>query len=121
MTKEKTVKKTNKKVGRNIVLVGIVAATAAASYFLYGPKGKENKEKLKGWMLKMKGEILEKLESLKEINKENYDKIINQVTEKYKKAKNISEKEVEQLAKKLKSYWSNIEKSKSPKKKATKK
>lgn len=124
MAKKKVTKKeaTIKKVGKDITIVGLVAATSVAGYFLYGPKGGKNRKKLKGWMLKMKGEVLEKVESLKEVNKDIYEEIVDQVTDKYKKAKDISEKEVEELSKKFKSYWSSIQKSNAPKKKpATKK
>ncbi len=120
MANKKVTKKesTIKKVGKDVAIVGLVAATVATGYFLYGPKGDKNRKKLKGWMLKMKGEVLEKVESLKEVNKDIYEEIVNQVTDKYKKAKNISEKEVEELSKKLKGHWSSIQKSSALKKKA---
>jgi len=101
-----------KKTKRGLAIAGLAAATIAAGYFLYGPKGAENRKKLRGWSIKMKGEVLEKVEKLKEVNKENYEKIVDQVTEKYKKIKEISQEEVEALSKKLKSYWTKIEKSK---------
>lgn len=121
MPKKKAVKKETvaKKVGKDVAIVGLVAAAAAVGYFLYGPKGEKNRKKLKGWMLKMKGEVLEKVESLKEVNKEAYEKIVDQVGEKYKKLKDISEDEVESLSKKLKSHWAGIQKDNAPKKRVT--
>lgn len=119
MPKKKAVKKKTvaKKVGKDVAIVGMVAAAAAVGYFLYGPKGAKNRKKIKGWMLKMKGEVLEKVESLKEVNKEAYEKIVDQVGDKYKKLKDISDEEVEALSKKLKSHWSGIQKDNAPKKK----
>ena len=47
------------------IVVGVaagVAAIAAAGYFLFGPNGKNNRKVIKGWTVKMKGEVLEKIE-----------------------------------------------------------
>ncbi len=122
MPKKKVAEKKSvaKKVGKDVAIVGLVAAAAAVGYFLYGPKGEKNRKKLKGWMLKMKGEVLEKVEALKEVNKETYEKVVDQVSEKYKKLKDISEEEVEAISKRLKGHWSSIQKEKGPKKAAPK-
>jgi hypothetical protein len=41
-----------------------VAAAALGAYFLYGSKdAKKNRAKVKGWMLKARGEVLEQLEN----------------------------------------------------------
>ena len=62
-------KKTNKKGLSAGAVVGIgatVAALGAAAYVLFGPEGKKNKKIIRGWAVKMKGEIIEKLEEAKE-------------------------------------------------------
>jgi len=113
----KNLKDVTKKVGVGAVVAGLTAATVAVSYFLYGPKGEKNRKKLKGWMLKMKGEVLQKMEDLKEVNKETYEKLVDTIGEKYKNFKETKTEDVEELVKKLKSHWPKIEKDISPKKK----
>lgn len=89
------------------VAVGLAALTAAG-YFVFGPNGKNNRKQIKGWSLKMKGEILEKLEKLKEVTPEVYNTIIDEVSAKYGKLKNISEEEVAAIALDLKKHWRAI-------------
>ena len=60
--------------------------------------------------MKAKGEVLEKLELAKEINEEVYQRIVDEVTAKYKTAQNVIPEEVEALSKELKSYWKQIQK-----------
>ena len=40
---------------------GIVALSAAA-YLIFGPEGKKHRKDLKSWMVKMKAEVMEKME-----------------------------------------------------------
>lgn len=88
-----------------------VVAAAAGVYFLYGSKGAaKNRKKVKGWMLKAKGEVLEKLENLKEVNEEIYHKVIKQVSDKYQAAKSIDKKDVQEFVRELKSHWKSIAK-----------
>jgi DNA-binding transcriptional ArsR family regulator len=56
----------------------------------------------------MKGEILEKLEKLKDVTPEMYNTIIDEVSAKYGKLKNISEEEVAAIAVDLKKHWRAI-------------
>lgn len=100
-----------------------IAGLAAAGYFLYGKDGAKNRKKVKGWMLKAKGEVLEGVEKLKDVTEEEYALIINKVGEKYKKVKNIDPAEVEAMMKELQGHWKNIKKSiaPAPKKKVAKK
>jgi len=102
-------------------LVALAAATAAGAYFLYGSKNaSKNRKKIKGWTLKAKGEVLEKMEAMKNIDEANYKRIVDTVATKYKKLKTVSTKEAESLAKELKAQWKEIHKEVSPKKKAEK-
>jgi DNA-binding transcriptional ArsR family regulator len=89
------------------VAVGLAALTAAG-YFVFGPNGKNNRKQIKGWSLKMKGEILERLEKLKDVTPEVYNAIIDEVSAKYGKLKNISEEEVAAIATDLKKHWRAI-------------
>lgn len=88
---------------------GIVALTAAAvAYFLTGPNGKKHRTMLKGWMIKMKGEIVEKLENVKEITEPIFNKIVDEVARKYKKIKNIDAHDLEQAIEEIKSHWKSL-------------
>jgi len=96
--------------------VGIAAATAAA-YLLFGPDGKKNRKIIKGWSVKMKGEIIEKFEKAKELTEPVYHQIVDEVSEKYSKLKSIDKEDLESVVEELKSNWKKIVKDAKPKKK----
>jgi gas vesicle protein len=101
--------------------VGIAAASVAA-YLLFGPEGKTNRKKISGWSIKMKGEIIEKFEKVKEVTEPIYHEIVDEVSEKYSKLKNIDKEELEAVVEDLRKNWKNIVKEAKPKpKKITKK
>lgn len=112
-------------VGKIVALGAGMAALATASYYFFGPEGKKNRDNLKSWMIKMKGEIIEKIESAKEVSEEVYAKIVDTVAKKYAKAGKVSESEITAFAELLKSQWKGISKAytkaTNPKKVATKK
>ncbi len=91
--------------------IGALAALSAGAYFLYGTKeGAKKRVKIKGWMLKAKGEVLEKMEALKEVNEETYNKVLSTVMKKYEGLKNIDQAEVALMMTDLKKHWSSIKK-----------
>ncbi len=99
-----------KEVLTGVALAAVVAA-AAGAYFLYGSKkAKQHRKQVKGWMLKARGEVLEKLEKLKEVNEEIYQKVVNEVSNKYEALKSIDKEDVMEFAKELKSHWKSIAK-----------
>ena len=113
-------KKVNNKglTGGEMVGIGAtVAALGAAAYVLFGPEAKKNKKAIKGWAVKMKGEIIEKLEEAKEVSEPTYHKIIDSVHAKYSKIKKIDPKELELMVGDIKKHWKAIVKDYSPKKK----
>lgn len=89
--------------------VGIAALAAAATYFL-GEDGEANREKVRGWALKFKGEVLERMEGLKDINKDSYHKVVDNVAKRYKRVKKASQPEIKKLQKDLKGAWKSIAK-----------
>lgn len=92
-------------------ILGVAAATAAGAYFLYGTKdGKKMKKQIRGWALKAKGEVLEKVEKLKEVNEDAYHQVIDGVLKRYQKIKGVDTAELMEIAKELKGHWSNIKK-----------
>ena len=87
-----------------------VVALAAASYYFFGPEGKKNRNSLKGWMIKMKGDIIEKIEGAGDLTEDLYNKIVDTVAAKYVKAGKVSEMELRMFADMLKSQWKGIAK-----------
>ncbi len=100
--------------------VASVAALSAAAYVLFGPDAKKNRKAIKGWAIKMKGEIIEKLEEAKDITEPVYHNIIDKVSAKYAKAKNIDQAELESLVTDVRKHWKTMTKSSKPKAKAKK-
>ncbi len=119
MAKTKTTTGVGAVVGAGLAAV---AAFAAAGYFLYGKDGAKNRKKVRGWMLKAKGEVLEGVEKLKDVTEEQYAAIVDKVSAKYAGLKNIDPSELEAMVRELRGHWKNIKKSitPAPKKKAKK-
>ena len=90
--------------------IAALAAAAAGAYYLYGSdKSAKNRKHIKSWMLKMKAEVMDKIENVKDLSKEAYDKTIDEVSKKYSQLKDIDQKELMRLAKRMKSHWKEIE------------
>jgi hypothetical protein len=91
--------------------IGMLAALSAGAYYLYGTKeGAKKRLKMRGWMLKAKGEMMEKMENLKEVNEKNYNNLVETVMKKYQNIKNIDPKEVDEMVGDMKKHWKNIKK-----------
>lgn len=117
-------KTTNKKVLGAKTVIGIgagVAALSAAAYVLFGPNGKKNRKIIRGWSVKMKGEIIEKFENAKEITEPVYHQIIDSVQEKYSKLKNVDQEELVAVVNEIKKHWKSIKKEAMGKKSKTSK
>jgi len=100
-------KKNSKLIGAGI---GLAAVAAAGAYFLYGERGAKNREKISGWTLRMKGEVLEKVEALKAIDRETYTELVDKVAARYSKLEKVSAAELRRLTVELKNAWSHISK-----------
>ncbi|HAH33104.1 MAG TPA: hypothetical protein DCL44_12400 [Elusimicrobia bacterium] len=98
-------KKSEKLIGAGIVLAAIAAAGA---YFLTGKRGQKNKKKIAAWTLKMKGEILEKMKELKEVNKEAYYNLVEEAAARYERIEKVGAAEIKHLKKELKGAWAHI-------------
>jgi hypothetical protein len=102
--------KTSKKVGIGMGLAAAAAAAAAGAYFLYGKNGPKNRKAVKGWMLKARGEVMEKMERLEKVSESKYREIVDTVIRGYKSAKKASPAELAAAAAELKSHWNSIKK-----------
>lgn len=92
-------------VGKAVAVGAGVAALSAAAYLLFGPEGKKHRKDLKSWMLKMQGEVMEKMEKAKELTAPAYEAMVDQVGKKYASLKTVSAEEVAAEIAKLKKNW----------------
>ncbi len=93
------------------IIGGLAAATAAGIYFLNHNKGAQKKMKnIRGWVIKAKGEVLEKVERLKEVNEDLYNRAVDAVMSRYKKISTVDGTELAAVTAELKSHWKNIAK-----------
>ncbi len=100
---------TMKKVAIATGVTGLLVAATLGTHFLFNTKkGKQSLKHIKSWAFKMKAEVLEKLERAKEVNEEIYGKIVDELTEKYKKVKGMTVEEVQELAQELKTQWRKV-------------
>lgn len=107
------VKKIEKKGLEAKTIAGIgagVAALSAAAYVLFGPDGKKNRKIIRGWTVKMKGEIIEKFENAKEITEPIYHEIVENVQAKYAKLKNVDPEELIRVVGEIKKHWKALKK-----------
>lgn len=106
---------------------GLAAASLAAiagGYLLYGAKdAAKNRKKVKGWMLKAKGEILEKIENAKEMSEDKYNEAVEMVSKKYAAMKQVDAADLAELVNDAKKHWKVMHKhlTGGPKKKTAKK
>lgn len=110
-----------KNIGKAVAVGAGIAALSAAAYVLFGPEGKKNRKAIRGWAIKMKGEVIEKLENAKEITEPIYHDIVNKVSEKYAKVKSVNPEELAKAVEDLRKQWKNMVRDAKPKKKVAKK
>jgi hypothetical protein len=84
---EVIMKKSGKVLGTAVALTAIAAA---ATYFLTGKRGQENREKISAWTLKMKGEVLQEMKKMKEMSNEGYVEAVDEVVARYGKLGRVS-------------------------------
>ena len=99
--------KSKKVIGAGIALAAIAAA---ATYFLTGKRGVENRAKIEAWTLKMKGEVLEKMKKMKEMNKEAYYELVDEVAVRYARVGRVGAAEMKHMTEELKGAWAHISK-----------
>ncbi len=87
-----------------------VAALSAAAYVLFGPEGKKNRKIIRGWSVKMKGEIIEKFENAKELTEPVYHDIVDGIQAKYAKLKNVDPDELNKVVGEIKKHWKTLKK-----------
>lgn len=102
--------------------VAAVSAMALGAYYLYGAKDSaKNRKKVKAWMLKAKGEVLDQVEKAKELSLEAYNNAVETVAAKYKNMPGISPLDIAAFVKELKRTGKSAStKTSSPRRKTSK-
>lgn len=101
-------KKTKNNVAGAVVIGAGLAALAATAYFFLGPKGKKHQKHAKAWVIKMKGDVVEKLEMARDLTEPAYHAIIDSVAAEYEKGMKAGKEEIGALAHDLKKHWKAI-------------
>lgn len=100
--------KTSISTEKMVALGAGAVALAATSYYLFGPEGKQHRKQAKGWMIKAKGEIIEKLEEAKEISEPIYQGIVDSVVANYTNKSTVATEELKEFGDRLKGQWKQI-------------
>lgn len=93
------------------IATGIAGLTAAAvgAYYLYGSDdAKKHRAKVKSWMLKAKGEVIEELEKVADVTEAGYLSAVDMVARKYNDLKQIDPVELEAFIVDMKDHWDGI-------------
>jgi hypothetical protein len=104
-------KNTNNTMATNkekMLMGAAVAALAAGAYFFNTEQGKKHAKKMKGWMVSMKGQVLEKIEDIEEMTEPVYRDIVDTVANAQILANKIPRSEILSLATDLKRQWNSI-------------
>ncbi|MFA6294907.1 MAG: hypothetical protein WC666_00595 [Candidatus Paceibacterota bacterium] len=106
--KKKTIKKSSSIAKYTAIGAGL--ASIAAAYFFLGPKGKKHQKQTKAWAIKMKADVVEKLEEARDMSESAYHQIIDSVAKEYEQKAKVGREEIQSLAKDLKKHWKLISK-----------
>lgn len=89
--------------------IGGVAATIAGAYYLYGSReGQAVRKNMSAFAVKMKGEMLQGLEKLKEVSEPKYKELVKKVEQKYKDA--ADKPEVKKVVGEISAVWNKMKK-----------
>ncbi len=107
--------KKNESAGEHKIAIGLgiagAIAAAAGAYYLYGStKGPARRKAVKTWIVKMKGDVMEEVENMKELSEGAYHDAIDKIASKYSQLKDIDTKELVATVKQLKGHWKDIKK-----------
>jgi acyl-CoA reductase-like NAD-dependent aldehyde dehydrogenase len=89
-------------------LAGLLGAAAVGAVYLYGKNKERVQQRLRGWMLKIKGEVMEQVAKAESLTREDYEAIVDDAVDKYKDKKNKAAEQFEQTRQQLKAQWEEI-------------
>ncbi|MEK7646459.1 MAG: hypothetical protein AAB381_02080 [Patescibacteria group bacterium] len=100
------------------VVGAAVAGLAATAYFFLSPKSKQHRAHAKAWSIRMKADVIEKLEQARELSEPMYHQLIDTIATEYATGQKAGTTEIKALAQDLKKQWKKVS---AKKKKATRK
>jgi hypothetical protein len=89
-------------------VAGVATTLALGGYFLFGPKGKENRREIDRWVKKTTGEILERIENIEEVTEDQYRTIVDEVTYRQAKLEGMGDRALGRLRGYFKSRWDEM-------------
>lgn len=93
---------------KHVVAIGSgVAALGAATYYLFGPKGKKHQKDIKDWMVHMKKDVSKQWAKTEKATETAYHKIVDDASKAYAKHGKV---EVAAYSAKLKKQWRSVAK-----------
>lgn len=101
---------TKSKIGKGAAMGTAVLAAVAGSYYLYSKFDDKQKSKVKSWAFRLRADVLDELENMKDVSQKAYDDAVDVASTKYAKLKNVDTDELKLLAKEMKKHWGGIQK-----------
>lgn len=86
----------------------IAALAAAGNYFVYGRNGGEHPERITGWSLQLKGEVLQRMAELSLLDQESYKELVDRTVRRYERLKKIRAYEARNITAELRHAWTRI-------------
>ena len=106
MAKEKEKKSSAKKIAA-VGLLGLISGIIAG--VLLTPKtGKTIRKDLKKASQKVSKELVKRAGEMKELTQEGYEKLIDEISDVYRRVKEVKKEDLEEITKELKNLWSDI-------------
>ncbi len=87
---------------------GIATTVAVGGYFLFGPKGRENRRGIDRWVRRMTVEVLDKMEDIEDMTEEKYHAIVDEVTARQGQLRGLKESFVMRIREDMKSRWEEM-------------
>lgn len=109
-TKKRVAKKTGFLSAKTVAVGSGLAALGAATYYLFGPKGKEHQKALKAWSSSMKKDIDAQYKKANAMTQSAYHEIVDRVAKSYAKSGKAQLKDVTAYAQTLKKQWKQVSK-----------
>lgn len=99
------------KKAKGFAAAAAVATVVAGAYFFTQTKqGKKAASTMRGWAVRARGEIMERIEKMRNMDRHEYFAAIDNVLAKYSKARDVSKRELTDLRKELRAKWDRIAK-----------
>ena len=103
-------KETNSGVALGVGVAAAAAVAAAGAYWFYGSDhASKHRKQVKSWMLKARGEVMEAVEKVGDIDKKKYVEIVQQIIARYSKMAGVTAGEMAHMKKDLMTTWTHMD------------